>query len=483
MKDKRENKSARIKDEFCPYAKKCGGCQLQNMSYDRQLAYKQAKVIKLLGKYHHVDNIIGMENPYNYRNKVQAAFGTTRGGRIISGVYQSKSHKIVCVDSCRLEDKTADEIIVWIRSSMRSFKMEPYDEDRRTGFLRHVLVKRGFETGEVMVVLVTGTVVFPGKKAFLQAMLKKFPEITTVVQNINNGRTSLVLGDTQKVLYGRGYIEDKLCDCVFRISPKSFYQINPAQTKILYTKAIEFAQLSGNETVIDAYCGIGTIGLVAAKKARKVIGAEVNADAVKDAITNAKLNGAENIRFYCADAGEFMVEMAQNGEKADVVFMDPPRAGSDLPFLTSLVKLAPEKIIYISCNPETQARDLAYLAKHGYKVRKIQPVDMFPHTAHVETVVQLVRKNPDTHIDFEISLDEFDLTASEAKATYQEIKDYVLDKFGLKVSSLYISQVKTKCGIIERENYNKGEGKSRVPQCPPEKEKAIINALKHFKMI
>ena len=485
MKDKKEKSTAQRKADFCPYAKKCGGCQLQNMSYSRQLAYKQAKAVKLLGKYCRVDTILGMENPYHYRNKVQAAFGTTRGGKIISGVYQSKSHRIVCVDSCRLEDKTADEIIVWIRSVMRSFRMEAYNEDRGTGFLRHVLVKRGFHTGEVMVVLVTGTVVFPGKKAFLEALLKRFPQITTVVQNINNGRTSLVLGNTQKVLYGTGTITDKLCGCVFRISPKSFYQINPTQTEKLYAKAIEFAALDGHETVIDAYCGIGTIGIIAAKKAKQVIGAEVNEDAVRDAVINAKLNQTDNIRFYCADAGEFMVNMAENRETADVVFMDPPRAGSDKAFLSSLVKLSPKKIVYISCNPETQARDLAYLTQNSYKVRKIQPVDMFPHTNHVETVVLLVRKiSTKDYVTVEVKPEELELGSLKTHGTYEEIKSYVLHKHGLKISTLNISQVKRKCGLDVGESCNKPKKQnSKVPNCPPEKEKAIMDALKHFNMI
>lgn len=390
MNDKKTKKQQ--KKNFCPVSGKCGGCQLQNMSYERQLAFKQAKVIKLLGKYCHVDNIIGMENPYNYRNKVQAAFGTTRGGKIISGVYQSGSHRIVCVDGCRIEDKKADEIIVTIRSLMPSFRMTAYNEDRKTGFLRHVLVKRGFTSGEIMVVLVTGTVVFPGKNAFIKALLKAHPEITTIIQNINNTDTSMVLGETEKVLYGKGKIMDTLCGCNFSISAKSFYQINPIQTEKLYSKAIELADLKGTETVIDAYCGIGTIGIIAAKKAKQVIGVEVNRDAVHDAIGNAKLNDIKNIRFHCADAGEFMTAMALDGEKADVVLMDPPRAGSDKAFLTSVLTLAPQKIVYISCNPETQARDLAFLTRNGYKTRKIQPVDMFPHTAHTECIVLMTKR-------------------------------------------------------------------------------------------
>ena len=389
MNDKKSKKEQKI--SFCPVAGKCGGCQLQNMTYERQLGFKEAKVVKLLGKYCHVEKIIGMEHPYHYRNKVQAAFGSTRGGKIISGVYQSKSHRIVCVDRCRIEDRKADEIIVTIRSMMPKYRMTAYNEDRNTGFLRHVLVKRGFKSGEIMVVLVTGTVVFPGKNAFIKELLEIHPEITTIVQNINNSDTSMVLGETEKVLYGKGHINDSLCDCVFGISPKSFYQINPIQTEKLYNKAMEFANLTGQETVIDAYCGIGTIGIVAAKKAKQVLGVEVNRDAVHDAIANAKLNDTKNIRFYCADAGEFMVDMASSGERADVIFMDPPRAGSDKAFLSSVVTLSPKKIVYISCNPETQARDISFLIRNGYKVKKIQPVDMFPHTAHVETVALLVR--------------------------------------------------------------------------------------------
>ena len=467
----------------CPLYKKCGGCQLQNLSYQEQLSYKQVKCIKALGKFGHVEEIIGMENPVHYRNKVQAAFKNA-GGKIISGVYQSSSHRVVEVNECMLEDKLADEIIVFIRRLLPSFRLTAYNEDTGRGFLRHVLVRRGFSSGQVMVVLVTGTELFPKKREFLSALLKAFPQITTIVQNINGSKTSMVLGKKEFVLYGIGYIEDALCGCRFRISPRSFYQVNPVQTEVLYGTAIKFAALKKGDRVLDAYCGTGTIGIVAAKSAEiDVVGVELNEDAVSDAVFNARLNKCENISFFCANAGSFMVEAAKANERFNVVFMDPPRAGSSLNFLRSIVKTAPERVVYVSCSVETLERDLLFLCKNGYRVKKIQPVDMFPHTSHVETVVQLVRKNPDTHIDFEISLDEFDLTASEAKATYQEIKDYVLDKFGLKVSSLYISQVKTKCGIIERENYNKGEGKSRVPQCTPEKEKAIINAFRHFKMI
>ncbi|MBP3696464.1 MAG: 23S rRNA (uracil(1939)-C(5))-methyltransferase RlmD [Clostridia bacterium] len=377
--------------DACPLAKKCGGCQLQNMTYDRQLKWKQARCEILLKRFGKVSKIIGMDEPYHYRNKVQAAFGRTKSGKIISGVYQSGSHRIVSVDSCMTEDEIADKIIVDIRNMIPKFKIWTYDEDKGTGFLRHVLVKRGFTSGEVMVVLVGASGYFPMKKKFTAELLEKHPEITTVVLNINPKNTNLVLGDKEEVLYGNGYIEDTLCGCVFRISTKSFYQINPVQTEKLYNKAMELAQLDAKSRVIDAYCGIGTIGLVAAKTAGEVIGVELNPEAVKDAISNCKRNAMNNAKFYCADAGDFMEALADEGESADVVFMDPPRAGSSKKFIESLVKMAPERVVYISCNPETLARDLQLITKKGYEVKAIQPVDMFPHTNHIECVVQLCK--------------------------------------------------------------------------------------------
>lgn len=387
------NSKDNIKKGSCPVYKKCGGCQLQNLTYEEQLKYKQNKVKRLLEKFCPVDPIIGMDNPYHYRNKVQAAFWTDKKGKIISGVYQSGTHHIVGIDSCQTEDIIADKIIVAVRKLLPSFKLTTYNEDAGKGFLRHILVKRGFSTNQIMLVLVTGTPVFPSKNNFVKAILKQFPAITTIVQNINPYRTNLVLGNNQKILYGKGYIEDILCECKFRISPKSFYQINPVQTEILYSKAIEFANLNGNETVLDTYCGIGTIGIIAAKHgAGKVIGAELNGDAVRDAIVNARTNNLKNIRFFKADAGEFMHDISSENEKPDVVFMDPPRAGSDTKFLDSLIKMSPNTVVYVSCNPETLARDLEYLTKSSvFKVKKIQPVDMFPHTTHVECVVLLTK--------------------------------------------------------------------------------------------
>jgi len=374
----------------CPVYKKCGGCQL-DAPYDEQLRFKQRRVERLLRRFCGVEPIIGMESPRHYRNKVQAAFYANRSGKIISGVYQSGTHRVVGIDSCMIEDEEADRIIVGVRRLLPSFKLSAYNEDTGKGFLRHVLVRRGFSTNRIMLVLVTGTPVFPSKNNFVKALLKQFPEITTIVQNVNDLSTNLVLGERQTVLYGKGYIEDVLCGCRFRISPKSFYQINPVQTEVLYGKAIEFADLKGSETVLDTYCGIGTIGIVAAKSgAGRVIGVELNGDAVRDAITNSKRNNLSNIRFYKGDAGEFMETCADEGERCDVVFMDPPRAGSSEKFLRSLIKMSPEKVIYVSCNPETLARDLRFLTENsGYNIKKIQPVDMFPHTEHIECVVKI----------------------------------------------------------------------------------------------
>ena len=373
---------------ICPYRKKCGGCQLLNMSYEEQLSHKMKTEIRLLGRFCRVQEIIGMENPYNYRNKSQYAFGSVNK-KTVAGVYQSSSHRIVDIEKCLLTDPRADGICQSVKKLLQSFKLKPYDEKTAQGFLRHLLVKTGFKSGEIMVVLVTAKAEFPKKRSFINALLKLHPEITTIIQNVNNRFTSMVLGEKSEILYGDGKITEELCSLSFRISPKAFYQINPVQTEILYTKAIEFAQFNGDEEIIDAYCGTGTIGLIASRYVKSVKGVEINGDAVKDAKENARLNLVNNIEFYKSDAGEFMTALATQGQKVDAVIMDPARAGADIPFLSSLVKLSPKKVIYISCNPETLARDLKYLTKNGYKVRKIQPVDMFPHTEHIETVVLL----------------------------------------------------------------------------------------------
>lgn len=390
LKEKKKNpKIINAAQPLCPIAKKCGGCQYQGVPYEKQLKEKQKQVEKLLKPFGKVNPIIGMKDPYHYRNKVHAVFGYERSKGIISGTYQANTHKIVPVNECLIEDEKCTAIICSIRDLLKSFKIKTYDEDTGYGLFRHVLVRRGFSSGEIMVVLVLTSPILPSKNNFVAALRKLHPEITTVVLNINDKRTSMVLGDKEKVLYGKGYIEDTLCGCKFRISAKSFYQVNPVQTEVLYGKAIEYAKLTGKERVLDAYCGIGTIGLIAAGRAKEVIGVEVNGDAVRDARVNAKINAISNAQFYHADAGEFMVSLAEQQVSMDVVFMDPPRAGSDEAFMSSVVKLAPKRIVYVSCNPETLARDLGYLTKHGYQVREMQPVDMFGFTEHVESIVLL----------------------------------------------------------------------------------------------
>ena len=375
--------------EKCPYAKKCGGCQYQGIAYEEQLKEKEKKVRKLMKDFGKPELIIGMENPYHYRNKVHAVYHHQRNGEIISGIYQEGTHKVVPVEECQIENQEADRVIQTIRRLAVSFKIKIYNEDSGYGLLRHVLVRTGKKTGEMMVVLVTASPVFPSKNNFVKALRKEHPQITTVIQNINDKNTNMVLSERNVIFYGKGYIEDELCGCRFRISPNSFYQVNTIQTEKLYQKAIELACLTGKERVIDAYCGIGTIGLIAAPHAGEVIGVELNRDAVRDAVGNAKRNGIKNARFYQGDAGKFMVAMAEEGEKADVVFMDPPRSGSDETFMNSVVAMQPEKIVYISCNPETQVRDLKYLTKKGYRVERICPVDMFPFTVHCECIVSM----------------------------------------------------------------------------------------------
>ena len=389
--------------EHCPYAKKCGGCDYQGFSYKKQLEKKQSYMRKLMEPFGKINPIVGMDNPYHYRHKVQAAFSCTKRGHIVAGVYEKHSHDVVDVEQCQIEDEQADAIIREIKNMMRSFRIRAYDEDTGYGLLRHVLVRKGYHSGQIMVVLVLVSPILPSKNNFVKALRKKFPEISTVVINVNDRKTSMVLGERNITIYGKGFIEDELCGCTFRISPTSFYQVNPQQTERLYKKAISCAKLTGKETVIDAYCGTGTIGLIASSKAKKVIGVELNRDAVKDAITNE-------------DAGKFMVEMARNGQKADVVIMDPPRTGSDEAFLSSVVQLAPEKVVYVSCGPDTLARDLKYLTKHGYRMKECSPYDMFPFTRHVETVCLLSKLHEAKHhVNVRLDMDEMDLTAAERR--------------------------------------------------------------------
>ncbi|MBQ6893555.1 MAG: 23S rRNA (uracil(1939)-C(5))-methyltransferase RlmD [Clostridia bacterium] len=375
----------------CPVYKKCGGCQL-DVTYRQQLSYKQRTVIKMLGRYCRVEPIVGMDDPLHYRAKVSAAFGYSRG-QVISGVWQSSSGHIAKIDSCALEDERAEAIISAIKKLLPMFKLKTYDERDGSGFLRFVTIRIGKATGEILVALGTNSGTFPAVKNFVQALVKQCPNITTITRNVSTDRLNLLLGKNETVLHGDGYITDRLCGYDFRISARSFFQINPVQTEKLYSTAVDFAELAGNERVIDAYCGVGTIGIIASKNAGEVLSVEQNADAVKNAIENVKLNKIHNVNVIGSDAGQFMEEMAKNGESADVVFTDPPRAGCSKQFLSSLITLSPKRIVYVSCNPETLARDLYFLTKNGYKATKIKPVDMFPYTRHVECIVSLAKEN------------------------------------------------------------------------------------------
>ncbi len=381
----------------CPLqTQRCGGCPLLGKDYPAQLKAKQVRMEKLLSRYGKVQPICGMDNPWHYRNKVISTFAAGNGGKLVSGIYAAGTHKVLPVQQCLLQDEILDQVVDAVRAAARRCRYTPYQEDYGTGLLRHVLCRRGFASGQVMVVLVTGQPLLPGAKNFVKALMEEAKRrsvpVTTVVQNYNPRQTSAVLGTEEKVLYGKGYILDTLCGHTYAISPRSFYQVNPVQTEMLYTLAVKAAKLTGKETVLDAYCGIGTIGLTAAPHAKQVVGVEKNRDAVRDAIGNAKHNGIANAKFYAADATQWIVDAAEKGQTADVVFMDPPREGSTEAFLQAVAKMAPRRIVYVSCGPDSLARDLHQLAKLGYQVESIQPVDMFPHTEHIENVVALVRK-------------------------------------------------------------------------------------------
>ena len=482
-------------------AKNCGGCPLLGLDYAEQLKQKEATVKKLLGKYGPVNAIRGMEDPYHYRNKVISTFTTGWGGKLTSGIYAANSHKVLPVESCLLQDEVLDKTMEAVRAAAIACRYQPYNEDKGTGLVRHCLLRRGVATGQVMVVLVTAQPVLPGAKNFVKALLaeaeKRGVTVTTVVQNVNPRKTSVVLGDAEKVLYGKGFILDTLCGKTYAISPRSFYQINHSQTEVLYGLAVEAAHLTGKEVVLDAYCGIGTIGLTAADHAKQIVGVELNRDAVQDAIGNAKHNGVKNARFFAADATRWISEAAAAGERADVIFMDPPREGSTPQFIESVARMAPKRVVYVSCNPETLARDLALLTKKGYRVESSTPVDMFPHSEHIETVVLLSHKKADSYIHIDVEFGEgegkipVDSIAKRAEAykpkekvTYKMIKEYIEAKYGFKVHTAYIAEVKRNLGLPMYDAPNAVEELKQPRKHPtPEKVEAIKDALRYFAVI
>ena len=461
------------------FQKHCGGCPLLTVPYPEQLSRKQARLQTLLGRFAQVEPVRGMAEPWHYRNKAIASFAMQQG-KLVCGLYAEGTHRVLPGTECLLQQTALNRTLTAVLDAAR--RWTAFDEDRRTGLLRHVVL-RGTREGRVLVTLVTPTPLLPGSRNFCSALRKAAPWVAGIVQNINPTGTSAVLGNLEKVLYGPGQVVDILCGLQFGISSRSFYQVNPLQTEVLYRMALELAGLTGRETVVDAYCGIGTIGLCAAPHAGRVFGVERNPAAVRDAAANARRNRLENASFVCADATDWMGEMSARLHP-DVVFLDPPRAGSTPECIGAVARMAPRRGAYVSCDPETLARDVALFARQGYRARRFVPVDLFPHTRHIETVVLLSKLKVDHHIEIELKMDELDLTAAESKATYDEIKAYVLNKYGLKVSQLYIAQIKRKCGIIERKNYNVSKKEdAKVPQCPPEKEAAIMDALKHFQMI
>ena len=482
-------------EPICPSARQCGGCQLQALSYEKQLAFKAEKVrghLERIGGFSDLpmEPIIGMDDPFHYRNKAQFPVGKNKEGHIITGFYAGRTHSIIENRDCALGVPENQEILNRVVSYMEKYHIEPYDETTGKGLIRHIFTRCGYYTGQLMVCMIINGTSIPHQQELVDS-LREIPGMTSITLNVNKKRNNVILGDQMKLLWGQEYITDKIGDISYQISPLSFYQVNPQQTWKLYSKALEYADLHGEETVWDLYCGIGTISLFLAQKAKYVRGVEIVPAAIEDARRNARLNHIENAEFYVGKAEEILPDYYEKyaqdhpGEtaRADVIVVDPPRKGCDETLLDTIVEMQPKKVVYVSWDSATLARDLKYLCERGYQVESVCPVDMFPMTVHVETCVLLSKLKSTQHIEVEVELDEMDLTKAESRATYDEIKAYVLEKYGLKVSQLYIAQVKRKHGIIERVNYNVGNGKARVPQVPAEKEKAIEDALRHFQMI
>lgn len=488
-------------EPVCPHARRCGGCQIQEMSYERQLAFKQAKVkgnLERIGGFSPevtektMDPIVGMDEPFYYRNKAQFPFGTDKAGNPVTGFYAGRTHDIIENTDCALGISVNKEILELTLEFMKRYKIASYNETTGEGLIRHALIRYGFKTGEIMVCYVINGKKIPHAEVLVEK-LSAIKGMTSITISPNRNRTNVIMGETYETLWGQGYITDYIGDVRYQISPLSFYQVNPAQTEKLYGLALEYAQLSGYETVWDLYCGIGTISLFLAQQAREVQGVEIVPQAIEDARRNAEINGIENARFYVGKAEEVLPKYYENyakehpGEhaRADVIVVDPPRKGCEESLLRTMVEMEPERIVYVSCDSATLARDLKFLCgEGGYRLEKWRAVDQFPMTVHVETVVLLSRKTPDDTIEVDLNLDELDATSAETKATYEEIKKYVKEKYQLKVSNLYISQIKRKCGIEVGINYNLPKSENpKVPQCPPEKERAIRDALEHFQMV
>ena len=504
-------------EPVCPSARQCGGCQLQAVSYEEQKVFKEKKLrghLERIGGFTNLpmEPLIGMDEPYHYRNKAQFPVGRNKEGKIVTGFYAGRTHAIIENRDCALGIPENKDVLDRVIAHMEKYNIAPYDEVTGKGLVRHIFVRYGFFTGELMVCLIINGQDLPHQRELVEKLCE-IPGMTSISLNMNKKRSNVILGDKVKTIWGKEYITDKIGDISYEISPLSFFQVNPKQTWKLYSKALEYADLHGEETVWDLYCGIGTISLFLAQKAKFVRGVEIVPAAIEDAKRNAQINHIENVEFFVGKAEEVLPrEYEKNGVYADVIVVDPPRKGCDEMLLKTILKMQPKRVVYVSCDSATLARDLRFLCDNGYELKKVCGVDQFPQTVHVETVVllsqhrdkstcldergsrqiemqasrlaSLLAQKPDDTIEIDLDLDELDATSAETKATYQEIKDYVLKEFGLKVSNLYISQIKRKCGIEVGENYNLPKTENpKVPQCPKEKEDAIKAALKYFAMI
>lgn len=486
----------------CPVARQCGGCQIQELSYEKQLKFKEKKVrgnLERIGGFSAelldevMEPICGMENPFYYRNKAQFPFGTDKEGNIITGFYAGRTHQIIPNTECALGVKQNKQILELIVEFMNTYHVTAYNEETGEGLLRHTLIRYGFKTGEIMVCLVINGDKIPHSEKLVDKLIG-IPGMTSITLNVNKERTNVILGREIQVLWGQGHITDYIGNVKYQISPLSFYQVNPVQTEKLYGLALEYANLKGEETVWDLYCGIGTISLFLAQKAKQVYGVEIIPQAIEDAQNNAKINAIENAEFFVGKAEEVLPAYYRDYEKeygekahADVIVVDPPRKGCEGSLLRTMVDMEPEKIVYVSCDSATLARDLKILCENGYEIEKVRAVDQFPMTVHVETVVLLGRKKSTedmvyAYVDYEPEDDTY-LQGMKGNATYREIKEWIKAEYGMSVSSLYVAQIKEKCGFEKRQNYNIGEQKNHAPHCPLEKEKAILEAFKHFRMI
>ena len=510
----------RVEKPACPMARRCGGCQIQEMKYGAQLLFKEGKVrgnlerigevpTELLDKV--MQPIVGMEEPFHYRNKAQFPIGTDKEGHIITGFYAGRTHSIVDYTQCAIGAPENAQILEKIRTFINENNISVYDEQSHKGLIRHILIRTGKHTGQIMVCLIINGKTLPHADK-LADCLKDISGMSSIMININKERTNVILGSECSVIWGNSYIEDSICGIMFRISPLSFFQVNPVQTEKLYRKALEYAELTGNETVWDLYCGIGTISLLMATKARKVYGVEIVPQAIEDAKNNALRNSLNNAEFFVGKAEEVVPRIYDEDMKKaenepvdskessglsdsasfesvmrinpDVVVVDPPRKGCDETLLDTIVKMNPKRIVYVSCDSATLARDLKYLVANGYEIARVQPVDQFAHTVHVETVVKLSLKKDTPKIEVTMQPDEESNYTPQEKATYQKIKDYVKDKYGVNVHTSYIAQVKRMCGLDMGENYNKSKKENpEVKQCPQEKKEYIKDALRHFRLI